>query len=90
MNILQNKFNIQNQFTKYFQSEVKLLTTPCIISEAEKLGLFSSEVNGAVQIVKQYAIHKCGHEKKPTSGNKCLKSMIGKDNGSRYMITYVY
>lgn len=83
---LQNKFNIQEQLKKYFQSELKLLTTPCIISETEKLGIFSASVIGATQIVKQYAIHKCGHEKKSISGSKCLLSMIGKDNSSRYII----
>ncbi|EFN83695.1 rRNA-processing protein UTP23 homolog [Harpegnathos saltator] len=83
---LENKFNIQDQLAKYLQSEVKLLTTPCIISETEKLGSFSSSVNGAMQIVKQYIVHKCKHEKKPTSGSKCLQSMIGKDNGSRYIV----
>lgn len=81
---LQNKFNIQEQLAKYFQSEIKLLTTACIISETEKLGLFSPAVNGATQIVKQYVVHRCGHEKKPISGTKCLLSMIGKDN--RYII----
>lgn len=84
--ILQNKFNIQDQLAKYFQSEIKLLTTLCIITETEKLGLFSSAVNGAMQIVKQYAVHKCGHEKKPASGLQCLQSMIGKNNSSRYIL----
>lgn len=88
--IFQNKFNIQEQLKKYFQSELKLLTTPCIISEAEKLGIFSAQVNGATQIVKQYAIHRCGHEKKPISGSKCLLSMIGKDNSSRYTLMSFY
>ncbi|XP_014468234.1 PREDICTED: rRNA-processing protein UTP23 homolog [Dinoponera quadriceps] len=83
---LENKFNIQDQLAKYFQSEVKLLTTPCIISETEKLGLSFQAVNGAVQIVKQYAIHKCAHAKKPTTGLKCFMSMIGKDNSSRYIV----
>jgi len=72
---------------------VKLLTTPCIISETEKLGLFSLAVNGAMQIVKQYAVHKCAHAKKPISGSKCLRSMIGKDNISRYdksCFIYIY
>lgn len=83
---LENKFNIQEQLKKYFQSQLKLLTTPCIISETEKLGSYSAKVNGATQIVKQYAIHRCGHEKKPMSGSNCLLSMIGKDNSSRYII----
>ncbi|XP_012532593.1 rRNA-processing protein UTP23 homolog [Monomorium pharaonis] len=83
---LQNKFNIQEQITKYFQSEIKLLTTACIISETEKLGIFSPAVNGATQIIKQYAVHRCGHEKKPISGSKCLQFMIGKNNSTRYII----
>ncbi|KYN07622.1 PREDICTED: rRNA-processing protein UTP23 homolog [Cyphomyrmex costatus] len=83
---LQNKFNIQKQLGRYFQSETKLLTTACIILETEKLGTFSPAVNGAMQIVKQYVLHRCGHEKKPISGSKCFLSMIGKDNSARYII----
>ncbi|XP_050584713.1 rRNA-processing protein UTP23 homolog [Bombus affinis] len=83
---LENKFNIQDQLSKYFQSEVKLLTTPCIILETEKLSSFSKAVNGAMQIVKQYPIHKCGHEKHSISGTKCLLSMVGKNNSFRYII----
>ncbi|KYM88667.1 rRNA-processing protein UTP23 like protein [Atta colombica] len=83
---LQNKFNIQEQLAKYFQSETKLLTTACIISETEKLGIFSPAVNGATQIVKQYVIHRCGHEKKSINGSKCFLSMIGKDNSARYIV----
>ncbi|KAL6266748.1 hypothetical protein P5V15_003584 [Pogonomyrmex californicus] len=77
---------LKEQLAKYFQSEVKLLTTACIILETEKLGMFSSAVNGATQIVKQYAVHRCGHEKKPISGSKCLQSMIEKNNSSRYIV----
>ncbi|XP_011874947.1 PREDICTED: rRNA-processing protein UTP23 homolog [Vollenhovia emeryi] len=83
---LQGKLNIQEQLAKYFQSEIKLLTTACTISETEKLGVFSAAVNGATQIVRQYAVHRCGHEKKPISGSKCLRSMIGRDNSSRYIV----
>lgn len=83
---LENKFNIQEQLSKYFQAETKLLTTPCIILETEKLGSFNKAVVGAMQIVKQYAIHKCGHEKQPITGAKCLRSMIKKNNPSRYII----
>ncbi|XP_076244636.1 rRNA-processing protein UTP23 homolog [Calliopsis andreniformis] len=83
---LENKFNIQDQLAKYFQAEVKLLTTPCIILETEKLGSFSKTISGAMQIVKQYPIHKCGHQKHSVTGTKCLKSMIAKNNSSRYII----
>ncbi|XP_076280594.1 rRNA-processing protein UTP23 homolog [Lasioglossum baleicum] len=83
---LENKFNIQDQLSKYFQAEVKLLTTPCIILETEKLCSFSKAITGAMQIVKQYPIHKCGHEKHSITGTKCLLSMVGKNNPSRYII----
>ncbi|XP_015610300.1 rRNA-processing protein UTP23 homolog [Cephus cinctus] len=80
---LQNKFNIQDQLPKYLQAETKLLSTQCVILETEKLG---SKVFGAMLIVKQFAVHKCGHEKQPVSGSKCLLSMLGKENPSRYII----
>lgn len=83
---LENKFNIHDQLSKYLQSEVKLLTTPCIILETEKLASFSKAVSGAMQIVKQYSLHKCGHEKHSISGTKCLLSMVEKNNSSRYII----
>lgn len=83
---LENKFNIQEQLPKYFQSEVKLLTTSCIILETEKLSTISKAVGGALQVVKQYSVHKCGHEKCPISGAKCIKFMVGKNNSSRYII----
>lgn len=80
---LQNKFNITDQLPKYFQSETKLLTTQCVILEMEKLG---HKVYGATLVVKQFGVHKCGHEKQPVSGSKCFRSMVGKDNPSRYII----
>ncbi|XP_076178850.1 rRNA-processing protein UTP23 homolog [Ptiloglossa arizonensis] len=83
---LENKFNIQEQLSKYFQSEVKLLTTPCIILETEKLGSFSKAVSGAMQIVKQYPIHKCGHMKYSITGTKCLQAMVKKNNSARYIV----
>ena len=83
---LENKFNIQEQLAKYFQAELKLLTTPCIILETEKLASFSKAVTGAMQIVKQYPIHKCGHERHSITGTKCLLSMVGKSNSSRYIV----
>ncbi|XP_046469480.1 rRNA-processing protein UTP23 homolog [Neodiprion pinetum] len=80
---LQNKLNIQDQLPKYFQASVKLLTTQCVILETEKLG---PKVFGAMLIVKQFAVHKCGHEKEPVTGSKCLRSMIGKNNSHRYIV----
>ncbi|XP_058807639.1 rRNA-processing protein UTP23 homolog [Phymastichus coffea] len=80
---LENKFNIHEQLSKYFQSQVKLLTTQCVILETEKLG---PKLYGAMLIVKQFAIHKCGHEKQPLTGSKCLHSMVGSNNFARYIV----
>lgn len=68
---------------KYLQSELKLLTTQCVIMEIEKLG---SKLTGALIILKQYAVHKCGHEGKPIPGSACLLSMLGKRNEKHYVV----
>ena len=68
---------------KYFQAEVKLLTTQCLILESEKLANFEKKISKASYIIKQFPVHKCGHEKKSISGSKCLRSMVGNDNASR-------
>ncbi|KAL7302339.1 hypothetical protein TKK_0005000 [Trichogramma kaykai] len=80
---LQNKFNIEQQMPKYFQSEIKLLTTQCVIVETEKLG---PKLYGASLIVKKFAVHICGHGKKTVSGSECLRSMVGAKNESRYIV----
>ncbi|EDW64394.1 rRNA-processing protein UTP23 homolog [Drosophila virilis] len=77
---LQHKIGIEEQIRKYFQCNVKLLTTQCIILEAEALG---APLTGALTIVKQFHVHKCGHEGKPVAAAECLKSMT-KDN--RYIV----
>uniref|UniRef100_A0A1I8Q2I1 rRNA-processing protein UTP23 homolog n=1 Tax=Stomoxys calcitrans TaxID=35570 RepID=A0A1I8Q2I1_STOCA len=77
---LKNKVIIEEQLKKYFQSQVKLLTTQCIILEAEALG---APLTGATQIVKQFYVHKCGHEGKPVTAAECIKQMT-KD--SRYIV----
>lgn len=76
----QNKLNIQDQIPKYFQAEVKFLTTPCVIMETEKLG---PKFHGTMLIIKQFAVHKCSHGKNATTGSTCLQSMIGKENSNR-------
>lgn len=65
------------------QAELKLLTTSCVILETEKLG---SKVFGALLILKQYSVHKCGHERKPITAANCLLSMLGKTNDKHYII----
>lgn len=67
------QISIRDQIPKYFQAETILVTTQCIILEAEGLG---AQVQGATGIVKQFLVHKCGHEKSPVSGIACIKSIV--------------
>ena len=76
------KVNIREQLPKYL-GDVKLLTTKCCIMECEKLG---PELFGATVILKQFGIHKCGHDETPKPAFKCLKSMVGDKNTNRYFI----
>ncbi|KAL1458187.1 hypothetical protein WDU94_008355 [Cyamophila willieti] len=80
---LKSKLNIRDQIPKYFDTDVKLLTTPCIINETEKLG---PSLYGAMLIAKQFAIHYCGHEKSPITGSECFLSMVGENNANRYIV----
>ncbi|XP_067625054.1 rRNA-processing protein UTP23 homolog [Eurosta solidaginis] len=77
---LQNKVIIEDQLKKYFQTNMKLLTTQCIILEAESLG---APLAGATTIVKNFHVHKCGHEGVPVPASKCIKAMT---KSSRYII----
>lgn len=76
------KVNIREQLPKYL-GDVKLLTTKCCILEMEKLG---PSVYGALTILKQFPLHRCGHDDEPRPAIKCLKSMLGTDNPSRYFV----
>lgn len=64
---------IEDQLKSYLQLEVRHLTTPCIIIEAEKLG---SKLQPVAQKLKTLALNKCGHEKSPLSGAECIKAMV--------------
>lgn len=57
-----------------------MVTTQCIILEAESLG---TKVQGATNIVKQFRVHKCGHEKEPKSATACIKTMVKRN---RYIV----
>lgn len=84
----QFQISIKDQIPKYFQAETRLVTTQCIILEAESLG---AKVQGATGIVKQFLVHKCGHEKGPKSGIACIKSMVSihtvLENWIKFVIT---
>ena len=79
---LSMKVNIKEQLPKYL-GDVKLLTTKCCIQEVEKLG---PELFGATVILKQFAVHKCGHDDEPKPASKCIKSMLGAKNENRYFV----
>lgn len=79
---LEMKVNIKEQLPKYL-GEVKLLTTQCCILELEKLLALDGKLFGACSILKQFQIHKCGHEKDPKPANKCLRSMLQDKNPNR-------
>uniref|UniRef100_A0A336LGU9 rRNA-processing protein UTP23 homolog n=1 Tax=Culicoides sonorensis TaxID=179676 RepID=A0A336LGU9_CULSO len=79
-NALKNHVQIIHQLKKYIQAEIKPLTTPCCIIEAEQLG---SQFLATTKLLKELKIHKCGHEKSPITGSNCLKFMSKK---SRYII----
>nr|AEE61660.1 unknown [Dendroctonus ponderosae] len=80
---LNNKINVANDVPKYLQSEVKLITTPCAIMETENLG---PKLNGALAILKNYVVHKCGHERRPVTGSACIGSMVSGENSSHYIV----
>lgn len=68
------KYNIQiaQQIQKYLQVEIKIVTTACVIIETESLG---AKFIGTAKILKEFKVHKCGHEKSPLSGQDCIKYM---------------
>ena len=57
----------------YLQLETRLLTTPCIIIETEKLG---PKLQNVQSKLKSLQLNKCGHEKNPLTGAECIKSLV--------------
>ncbi|GJQ84134.1 hypothetical protein Trydic_g12106 [Trypoxylus dichotomus] len=80
---LNSQINIADNLPKYLQGELKLLTTPCAIIETENFG---PKLHGALIILKQYPLHKCGHEGKPISGSKCFQAMVRGSNKKHYIV----
>lgn len=76
-NALKSQFKIVDQIQKYFQKTIKPLTTACCIIESEGLG---SKFQSTTQLLKEFKVHKCGHEKRPLTGSACMKSMVGKSH----------
>ncbi|RWS17064.1 rRNA-processing protein UTP23-like protein [Dinothrombium tinctorium] len=81
---LRYKVNLKEQLAKYLGEDTKLFTTVCVVTETEKIG---PAVYGAMLIVKQFNIRKCGHEKHPIAASDCLLSMVKADqNADHYFI----
>lgn len=66
------RLQIEDQLKKYFQCELKLIVTACIITEVDNIG---GPLTAVCQLLKKFLVHKCGHEKAPISGSACIKSM---------------
>lgn len=66
--------------------KTKIVTTPCIIMEVEKLGKIRSVLYASWLIVKQFAIVKCGHEGKPVPAAQCIMSLLKDDNPKKYVV----
>lgn len=79
---LSHKVSIREQIPKILEDNVKIVTTPCIVTEVEKMG---PALYGAFTIVKQFAHHQCGHAE-PLNGAKCVRSMVKGGNKSKYAV----
>lgn len=80
---LNSKVNIREQMPKYLSDEVKLCTTACAIMETERIG---PAVYGAMLVIKQFTVRKCGHEKNPIGAANCFHNMVRKRNPDHYMV----
>jgi hypothetical protein len=59
------------------------LTVEQLVKNMNIKYLFVSALSGATMILKQFPIHKCGHEDAPKPAAKCVKSMLGVNNPQR-------
>ncbi|XP_076060640.1 rRNA-processing protein UTP23 homolog [Oratosquilla oratoria] len=83
---LEAKVNIKEQVPKYIGAQVFLVTTQCVIIEVEQLSKMCPQLYGAWLVVKQFAVHKCGHEGRPMAASSCIKGLIKKKNLNKYII----
>ncbi|KAK8399574.1 hypothetical protein O3P69_003558 [Scylla paramamosain] len=83
---LEGKVLIKEQIPKYLGAQTKIVTTQCIILEVEKLSKISPKLYGTWLVVKQFPVHKCGHEGDPVPASSCAKSLLGKNNPGKYIM----
>lgn len=74
---LKTQFQVNQQLPKYFQAEIKPITTACIIIESDKLG---NAFRGTTNLLKTFTVHRCGHEKSPLTGSECIKHLSKQSN----------
>ncbi|KAK4327921.1 hypothetical protein Pmani_001634 [Petrolisthes manimaculis] len=83
---LEAKVLIKDQLPKYLGGQTKLVTTQCVILEAEKLSKIISNLYGTWMIVKQFAVHTCGHEGNPRPASTCIRTMLRHKNPAKYIV----
>ncbi|XP_055632996.1 rRNA-processing protein UTP23 homolog [Toxorhynchites rutilus septentrionalis] len=66
------RLQIEEQLKRYFQCELKLIVTACIITETENIG---GPLVAVCQLLKKFLVHKCGHEKHPIPGSACIRAL---------------
>ena len=76
------KVNIKEQIPKYL-GDIKLLTTQCCLLEMEKLRSIESSLHGPLEVMKQFPLRRCGHEREPKPALKCFKALLGERNEHR-------
>lgn len=77
---LDNKINLREQLSIYFDGEINFFTTPCVLKELQLLG---TDVYGALAIAKGYKKINCKH-KKPLSGAECLLKIASKNKERKF------
>ncbi|KAG0693832.1 rRNA-processing protein UTP23 [Chionoecetes opilio] len=83
---LEGKVLIKEQVPKYLGGQTKIVTTQCIILEVEKLSKISAKLYGVWMVVKQFPVHRCGHEGAPVPASACAKSLLNNNNPGKYIM----
>ncbi|XP_042242403.1 rRNA-processing protein UTP23 homolog isoform X2 [Homarus americanus] len=82
---LEVKVKIKEQIPKYLGAQTKLVTTQCIILEVEKLSKMRANLYGTWMVVKQFPVHKCGHEGDAIPASSCIKSLLQEKNPAKLL-----
>ncbi len=81
---LKKKVTPAEAMQEVFGGPVKLMTTPCIMSELRK---YDKKCNdGAAFVARRFESRNCRHDDNKLSGADCLKDLIGKNNPHHYCV----